>query len=209
MKILLLEDDTILAESLQEFLELEGFIVDVANCADDAYDLTYKNAYDFYIFDINLSGDNGFEVLKNLKNANDTTPTIYISALVDIDSITKGFNIGACDYIKKPFDPMELVVRIKQQYKKNDLIKYKDIVYNPNSKIVTKNGEDISLGNIQFAIFDKLIRNINSVVDNVELLELLETSNGNSLRVTISKLKNRLDLDIKNIRGRGYILEEV
>ena len=209
MKILLLEDDTILAESLQEFLELEGFCVDVANSAQEVYDLTYENSYDLYIFDINLPKDSGFEVLKNLQNANDTTPTIFISALVDIVSISKGFDLGASDYIKKAFDPMELVIRIKRNYQKEELLKYKDITYNPQTKEIVKDGKSVVLGSIQLEIFDKLIKNINVPVDSFELLELLENPNGNALRVTISKLKSKLNLNIKNIRGRGYKLEEV
>jgi len=209
MKILLLEDDTILAESLQEFLELEGFSVDVAKSAQEVYDLTYENSYDLYIFDINLPKDSGFDVLKNLKDADDTTPTIYISALVDIVSISKGFDLGASDYIKKPFDPMELVIRIKRNYQKEELLKYKDITYNPQTKEIVKDGKSVVLGSIQLEIFDKLIKNINVPVDSFELLELLENPNGNALRVTISKLKSKLNLNIKNIRGRGYKLEEV
>jgi len=209
MKILLLEDDTILAESLQEFLELEGFSVDVAKSAQEVYDLTYENSYDLYIFDINLPKDSGFNVLKNLKDADDTTPTIYISALVDIVSISKGFDLGASDYIKKPFDPMELVIRIKRNYQKEELLKYKDITYNPQTKEIVKDGKSVVLGSIQLEIFDKLIKNINVPVDSFELLELLENPNGNALRVTISKLKSKLNLNIKNIRGRGYKLEEV
>ena len=209
MKILLLEDDAILAESLQEFLELEGFSVELAKSAEEVYNLTYTNIYDLYIFDINLPTDNGFEVLKNLKNANDTTPTIYISALVDINSISKGFSLGACDYLKKPFDPMELVIRINQKYKQEKVIKYKDITYNPKHKEILKSGESIRLGNIQLALFDKLIQNINTTVNSFELLELLDNPNGNALRVNMSKLKSKLNLDIKNIRGRGYRLEEV
>lgn len=209
MRILLLEDDTILAESLQEYLELEGFSVDVAKSGEEVYNLTYSYSYDIYIFDINLPKDSGFEVLKNLKNADDTTPTIYISALIDIDSITKGFNLGACDYIKKPFDPMELIIRIKRIYPQEELIKYKDLSYNTNNREILKDGKSIAITGIQLGIFDKLIKNINTTVDSFELLELLENQNGNALRVTISKLKSRLNLDIKNIRGRGYRLEEV
>ena len=209
MKILLLEDDTILAESLQEFLELEDFSVDIAKCADEVYELTYSNSYDLYIFDINIPSDSGFEVLKSLQDSGDTTPTIFISALVDIASITKGFNLGASDYIKKPFDPMELVLRIKRNYQIDEVLKYKDVTYNPLTKEVTKNGKSVMLGAIQLAIFDKLIKNINVIVDSFELLELLDNPNANALRVTISKLKTKLDLNIKNIRGRGYKLEEI
>lgn len=209
MRILLLEDDAILAESLQEFLELEGFSVDLAKSGEEVYDLTFQNSYNLYIFDINVPKDNGFEVLKHLKEADDNTPTIYISALTDIDSITKGFDLGACDYIKKPFDPMELVVRIKRKYVQDSDIVYKNIRYNPKTKEIFKDNQIVNLGEIQLAIFDKLMKNINKIVPQYELMELLDTPNANALRVAISKVKNKLELNIKNIRGRGYILEEV
>ena len=210
MKILLLEDDTLLAESLKEFLELEDFIVDLAINSEEVYDLTFNNRYDLYILDINVPKDNGFEILKHLKEAGDNTPVIYISALTDISSISKGFNLGAIDYIKKPFDPMELVVRIKNRFLQNSSeIEYKDIKYNLETKEVYKNNKLINLGDIQLAIFDKLIKNKNKIVLQEELIEYLDKQNSNALRVAISKLKNRLDLNIKNIRGKGYILEEI
>ncbi len=210
MKILLLEDDEILCESLQEFLESEGFEVDVAHDGEEVYDLTYEKSYDLYIFDINVPKENGFDVLKRLKEADDTTPTIYITALTDIESISKGFSLGAEDYIKKPFDPEELVIRIKSKYlKENEEIVYKDIVYNPVTKELRKDGKVIGLGEVQQAIFHELITNIGKVVSTYRLMEQLEHQNSNALRVNLAKLKSKLDLDIKNIRGQGYILEKV
>ena len=210
MRLLLLEDDLILSESLQEYLSYEGFSVDVVSSAQQAYDKTFDNSYDFYLFDINLPDESGFEVLKNLKESGDDTPTFYITALVDIDSIAKGFSIGADDYIKKPFDPEELVIRIKSKLQKNSKeITYKDILYNPNTKEIIKNGENIYLGEVGLSIFDMLIKNKNKIVSQYDLLDLLESSNTNALRVNLNKLKKRLELDIKNIRGQGYILEEI
>ncbi len=210
MKILLLEDDITLSESLKEYLSLENFSVDVAKSADEAYDKTFENSYDLYLFDINLPDESGFEVLKNLKESGDETPTFYITALVDIDSIAKGFSIGADDYIKKPFDPEELVIRIKSKFYKNtQKLTYKDIVYDPIKKELLKGSEKIYLGEVGLSIFDMLIKNKNRIVSQYDLLELLENQNLNALRVNLNKLKNRLDLDIKNIRAKGYILEEV
>jgi DNA-binding response OmpR family regulator len=177
---------------------------------EEVYKLTYQNSYDLYIFDINVPKDNGFEVLKNLKDADDKTPTIYITALTDLNSISKGFELGADDYIKKPFDPEELVIRIKSRYqKKDDFISYKDIEYNPQTKEVKKSGKVISLGEVQLNIFHKLIINQGHIVDIYTLMDLLEQPNPNALRVNLAKLKTKLDLDIKNIRGQGYILEKV
>jgi DNA-binding response OmpR family regulator len=210
MKILLLEDDEILCESLQEFLESEGFEVDVAHDGEAVYDLTFDNNYDLYIFDINVPKENGFDLLKQLKAADDDTPTIYITALTDINSISKGFALGAEDYIKKPFDPEELVIRIKSKYmKSDDTIHYKDIVYNPKTRSLKKGGKTIGLGEVQMALFHELITNMDKIVSSYTLIDLLEHPNANALRVNLAKLKAKLDLDIKNIRGQGYMLEKV
>lgn len=210
MKILLLDDDTILSESLKEYLELEAFSVDIASDADEAYELTFRNRYDLYIFDINLGKEDGFSVLKNLKEANDLTPTIYITALTDMNSIEKAFNIGADDYIKKPFDPEELVIRIKSRYLKNDtLIRYKNIIYNPLTKELKKDDQIVSLGIVGTSLLDKFLKNIGRVITHDELLELLETPTPNALRVNLAKLKQKLDIEFKNIREQGYIIEKV
>jgi len=210
MKILLLEDDEILCESLQEYLVSEGFDVDVAHDGERVYDLTFENRYDLYIFDINVPKENGFDVLKQLKAADDTTPTIYITALTDINSISKGFALGAEDYIKKPFDPEELVIRIKSKYaRSDDIIQYGDIVYHPHTKEIQKDGQTIGLGEVQLALFHELITNIGKIVSSYTLLDLLEHPNPNALRVNLAKLKSRLGLKIKNIRGQGYMLEKV
>jgi len=108
MEILLLEDDKILCESLKEFLESEGYSVDTAHRGTEVFDLTFAKTYDLYILDVNVPDTDGFDVLEALKEAGDETPAIYITALTDINSISKGFAIGAEDYIKKPFDPEEL-----------------------------------------------------------------------------------------------------
>ncbi len=210
MKILLMEDDTILCESLQEYLQLEGFEVDIAQNGEEVYDLTFKNRYDLYIFDINVPKDNGFEVLKHLKAANDNTPTIYISALTDINSITQGFTLGAEDYIKKPFDPEELIIRIKNKYFKSDeRIHYGDLCYNPYTKELQKDGETIGLGEVQQALFHELITNMGKIVNTYSLLDLLEHPNPNALRVNLAKLKAKLNLKISNSRGQGYMLEKI
>jgi len=209
MKILLLEDDKNLHASLKAFFEMEGFDITSAFNSDDVYELTYENHYDLYIFDVNVPGDNGFEVLKSLKKADDKTPTIYITALRDITSVSDGFDAGADDYIKKPFDPEELVIRIKSRYMKNEILTYKNLSYNPNSKELQQGGEYIALTEVLGNIFHTFILSKNKIVPLGVLYEFLEHPNPNALRVNLSKLKSKLNLDIKNIRGVGYILEEL
>lgn len=209
MKILLLEDDKNLHASLKAFLEMERFIVDSAYSSDDVYALTYANSYDLYIFDVNVPGDNGFKILKSLKSAEDKTPTIYTTALTDISSVGEGFDSGADDYIKKPFDPEELVIRIKSRYMKNDILNYKDLTYNPSTRELLKNGVIVGLADVLGNIFHELIMQTNRIVPTENLFDFLEHPNPNALRVNLSKLKSKLDLDIKNIRGVGYMLEEL
>ncbi|WP_456488941.1 response regulator transcription factor [Caminibacter pacificus] len=208
MKILLLEDDFTLADTLKEVLESEGFEVDIANNAQEAYEKTFNEKYDLYIFDINLPDENGIEVLKNLRDADDETPTIYITALTDLNTMSKAFDAGADDFIKKPFEPEELLIRLKAKLKPHhDIIKINDIEYDPQTKEVKKNGKIISLGFVLKDIFHELITNRNKVVPKDRLLELTNAHSDATLRVNITKLKNKLGIDIKNIRGEGYTIE--
>ena len=210
MKILLLEDDKILCESLKEFLELEGYMVDTAHRGPEVFDLTFEQTYDLYILDVNVPEIDGFDVLASLKDAGDETPAIYITALTDINSISKGFAIGADDYIKKPFDPEELVIRIKRKYQKDDVvIRLNDIEYNPVTRALQKSGKTIGLGEVQQNIFHTLIMEQNKIVDSYTLMDLLEQPSANALRVNLAKLKNKLGIEIKNIRAQGYMIENI
>jgi len=215
MKILLMEDDAILAESLQEYLESEGYEVDVALRGEEVYDETFENSYDLYIFDVNVPDINGFEVLRALKEAEDETPTIYISAMTDIDSISKGFDLGAIDYLKKPFDPEELLLRIKHRFSaaqesRKEGYDLDGIHFDPKTgRIDMKDGEHFFLGEVQSRLLDLLVRHRGSVVGTADLLDQLDRPSHNALRVAIAKLKKRLGLPIENVRGQGYILENL
>jgi len=209
VRILLLEDDFNLADSLKEILELENYEVDVVSTASEAYEKTFNNKYDLYIFDINLPDENGIEVLKNLREADDKTPTIFITALVDLNTMAKAFNVGIEDYIKKPFEPEELLIRINAKLKNNNknIMKINNIEYDMVNKIIKKDGKIISLGEVLKDIFHELITNTNRIVSKDRLLEVMNSDNDVALRVNISKLKNKLGINIKNIRGEGYIIE--
>jgi DNA-binding response OmpR family regulator len=215
MKILLLEDDTLLGESLEEYLEIEGFEVERVTRGEEVFDRTFDNHYDLYILDINVPDVNGLEVLKELYEAEDTTPAIYISALTDIKTITRGFDLGAVDYLKKPFDPEELILRIRHHFRTETdesgrMLEYGELRYEPESgKVIRPDGEVLYLGEIQGRIFGTLLEREGQLVPTQELLELLERSNLNALRVTIAKLKKKLGIDITNVRGQGYLLEKV
>ena len=205
-KILLLEDDHILLETVEELLEIHDYKVDIAQNGDEVLDLTFNNNYALYIFDINVPKINGFKLIELLRKADDFTPVIYISALTDIKSITTGFSLGAVDYLKKPFHPEELILRVKNILNQKKNIEYKNIQFQNNRNF--KNGSEIILTNIQHNIFVLLIQNIGRVVKNNEFYEVLGNDSNNALRFHINRLRKILEIDIKNIRGVGYILEK-
>jgi DNA-binding response OmpR family regulator len=210
MKLLLLEDDQILCNSLQEFLELEGHDVDTAHRGEEVFDLTFKESYDLYILDVNVPEVNGFDILQALREAGDETPAIYITALTDINSISKGFDAGAEDYIKKPFDPEELALRIRNRFQKREtLIHHGDIRYDPVSGTLRKGDKTIGLGEVQMKIFHTLITQRDTIVGSYTLMDYLGQPSANALRVNLAKLKSKLGIEIKNIRGQGYMIESV
>lgn len=207
MKVLLLEDDTILSQTLCDILREHGFDVTAVEKGQHAIDLTFENRYDIYLFDINLPDMNGIDLLKSLKEAEDTTPAIFISANEDIQTIARGFNVGAEDYIKKPFIPEELLVRLNAKLAKNMVICYHDVRYNTLSGDIFVNDKKLYLSYPQFRLVDILLKNINKVVHKDEILEVTEYHSDNALRVAINKLKTLLNIEIKNIRGVGYTIE--
>jgi len=209
-KILLLEDDNVLSSTLIEILKDAGYEVDLAKDGIEAAEFSFDNSYDLYIFDINVPGIGGLELLEDLRNSGDDTPTIYISALIDLESIAKGFEVGGDDYLKKPFLPEELLIRVDARLKEHphDRLVYEDVTYHPATKEIYKDGKIISLGSVQFKIFDSLMHNIGKVTHKEMLLELLENPSDTALRVAVVKLKQKLDIEITNVRGLGYILEK-
>ncbi|SHO80699.1 two-component response regulator [hydrothermal vent metagenome] len=207
MKILLLEDDFILNETLSIFLEKAGYSVDSAFNIEEAETLSFENSYNLYLLDINLPTGSGLELLRSLRIAEDYTDVIFITALCDMDTMALGFELGAIDYIKKPFNPQELLIRIKAKFYK-PILEYGDISLDKESKILKMRGKVVDLGHIQLSILEKLLTQFNKIVTKDEIFLDIDISDV-ALRVAITKLKQKLDINIKNIRGKGYILEEL
>ncbi len=207
-KILLLEDDPNLSQTLIRYLKFNGFELDWVKNGEEALDFTYENRYDLYLFDINVPLINGIDLLKELRDAQDFTPTIIISALIDVESITKGFMVGADDYLKKPFDPEELLIRIKakmQQLKPS--LKVGNFELNIQEESIKKEGKLLHLSPIQKAIFTLLLKQYPNPVTKEQLTELTNNGSEGAVRVQINKLKTSFNIQIKNIRGVGYLLD--
>jgi DNA-binding response OmpR family regulator len=201
----LLEDDPSLAKTLVKYLSLNGYEVDWAKHGEEAVDLSYAHDYDLYLFDINVPLLNGVDLLTQLREAEDMTPTIIISALVDVASVTKGFIAGADDYLKKPFDPDELLIRIKAKTRTlKKRITIGTIEADLDREEIFRDGEPLFLGDVQKRLLFSLLHNRPNPVTKDELFLLLERPSDLALRVNISKLKKSLGIEIRAVRGVGY-----
>lgn len=144
MKILLLEDDSILANTLTELLELEGYEVLKAKNGNEALERSFEYSFDLMLLDVNVPFINGFDFLKELRESGDETPAFFITALIDKHSLSRGFEVGCDDYIKKPFDFDELLIRINAKLKiKAHLVIYGDITFDFKTETLTKANEPI------------------------------------------------------------------
>jgi len=210
MKILLLEDDNLLAQTMVQILEQESYLVTLVENGEEVIDATYETKFDLYLFDINVPLLNGMDTLRLLRKSNDNTPTFFITSLRDTSSILEGFDSGCDDYIKKPFDLDEFLARIKAILKrKNPIIEYKDIVFDLYENRVIKSQEEISLGVVEKEIFALLMQNINITVNKSTFFDCMNKPSDTALRAVISKLKKLLNLSISNTKGVGYKLEKL
>lgn len=212
-RLLLVEDDVNLAETLVELLELEGFEVRWVSDGKQALDATFMHSYDLLLLDVNVPFVNGFELLSSLRESGDETPAIFITAMSDIASLSKGFEVGADDYIKKPFDFDELIVRIyslirKRLKIKENVITVEDFLFHIDTNELYRGENFIPLSPVELKLATLFFKQMNTTItkENIlmELSEGDEASEG-ALRVHINKLRKH-GLPIQTIKGIGYRL---
>ena len=209
MNILLVEDDTLFAETLADFLEDEGFCVTHAVNGEVALDFTFKNSYDLYLLDINIPLLNGIELLQELRSSYDNTPSIYITSYRDKSMLEKAFKSGCDDYIKKPFDLDELLWRIKA--KVQGVKKSRDDFIIESQQISYK-GKRVELSVSELKILKLLLENADTIVSKEMIEDLLwssaQSGSQGSIRVYITRIKKVIpEINITNIRGVGYRYE--
>ncbi len=212
-RILLVEDDSILSETLSELLQTQGYDISIALSAQDALDITYKQSFEIMLLDVNIPGFSGFELLSMLRESGNSIPCIFLTSLNDIASLSRGFEVGADDYIKKPFDFDELLVRIQAVLRKSysamqNEICYKDLVYKISNNELLKGQELIHFSPLESKLLSLFFKRINETITKQELLYELDNINESSegaLRVYITKLR-KSGLEIQTIKGIGYRL---
>ena len=223
MDIFLLEDDDAIAMGLSYSLENEGYTVTAAKSVREAYEIIEKRNFSLYLLDLTLPDGSGYDVCKKIKEIGDF-PVIFLTAYDDEVNVVMGFELGADDYITKPFRLKELLVRIKSVFRRynnenNDgKIKVKDLVVNTNEAKVYKNGEEIVLTAMEYKLLLILLNNRGCVLSRTQLLENIWDVAGdfvedNTLTVYIKRLRDKIEENptdpvyIKTIRGLGYIIE--
>ena len=216
VKILLIEDNEIISKGLLYTLGQNGYEVVLCDNIEKAL-MRSGEDFDLMIIDVTLPDGNGFDFYERVKRYN-PAPAIFLTALDDEDNIVKGFELGAEDYITKPFSPRELIARIKRIERRNrnqDLIKWGNIAVNTKSSTVTKDGEEITLTALEYKIFSMLLQNVGNTVKREVILERIWDISGNfvndnTLTVYIKRIRKKLDTDkIKTIKGIGYRLEKI
>lgn len=218
MKILILEDESILAISMQEFLEDSGYEVNCFSSSDEAYDAIYDTVYDLLLLDVKVLGKkSGFEMLSMLRKEGVTVPAIFITSLTDIDDLSHGYECGACDYIRKPFDLAELKLRMEQVVKSYCFSSSEDSIvlpsgysYDIKKMKLTFENENITLAKTEAKILELLIKQRGNIVSYEMFWEEIwgEWIDPTNIRVQVGSLRKKLKQDfIKNIRGVGYSID--
>ena len=214
-KILLLEDDLNLSETVCEYFEEQGFDVICVYDGDDAISAIYENSFDLLLLDVNVPNKNGFEVLKEIRKEKNSVPAIFTTSLNSMDSLEEGYLSGCDDYIRKPFELKELLFRaqtiLKREFSsKNDLINITpEITFNSISNELKQNDEEIKLNLKELKLLKFFLQHPNELLIHDRIYDYVwdydEDYSDNSLRTYIKNLRKILGKDkIERKKKLGY-----
>ena len=221
MRILIVEDERKIADSLKTGLLQESFAVDVAYDGKDGYDLAETTAYDVILLDIMLPGMDGIEVTKRLRSKNIHTPILMLTAKSQTEDKVQGLNVGADDYLSKPFSFDELLARIRALTRRpiqstGTSLKVANLTLNPNTFEVSRDNKLLRLSRKEFSLLEYLMRNKNKTLTKDQIIENVWNFDAdvlpNTVEVYIGYLRTKIDKDyeeklIKTVRGFGYRIE--
>lgn len=224
MKLFVLEDDAAIGMGLSYSLKNEGYDVTVAKNVKSAYEILNKETFSLYILDLTLPDGSGYDVCREIKKSGDF-PVIFLTAYDDEVNVVMGLELGADDYISKPFRVKELLARIKsvlRRYSKDSpdgIVSVGSIKVNTNESKIYKNGAEIILTAMEYKLLLIFINNRGKVLSRQRLLEDIwdvagDFVNDNTLTVYIKRLRDKIEEDpakpqiIKTVRGLGYIIDD-
>lgn len=214
IKILLLEDDLLFAETLTDLLEENEYEVAHAPNGQKALDFSYEQRFDMYLLDVNVPLINGVTLLKELRDAGDNTPAVFLTSHKDKEMLKKGFLSGADDYITKPFDTEELLLRLHSIFRRTQ----KDVVecigllcHDAMHKRIIYDSEELELSKKEYQLLLLMMAHVDNLVPRELIMEELwtlgESGSDGAIRVYINRIKQLLpQMKIENIRGLGYKL---
>ena len=215
-KILLLEDDITLNDTVSDYLEESGFELTCLYDGEDAYEKIYEQNFDLLLLDVNVPSLDGFALLKNLREQNINTPAIFITSLNSMDSFEKGYEIGCDDYIRKPFELKELSLRIESILKRGYFHKNDtkvnicdDISFDTSSNLLYKASEQIKINNKETKLLKLFLQNQNQILSHEQIFENVweydEESSDDSLRTYIKNLRKIFGKErIISVKKLGY-----
>lgn len=215
MKVLLLEDDVMLNEAISEYLHTKHYNVISVSDGMQALEKTLNEPFDLLILDITVPKLNGLSLLEELHNQNITTPAIFISALVDIEDITRAFDLGCYDYLKKPFHLKELGLRIERVMSEREhevapLLLSTHYRYDQQNRVLLYDAQPQVLTKKQHQIIALLAENVGTVVGFERFRDEVweEYVDNATIRAEVSRLKKALKEEfIQNIRAMGYMID--
>jgi len=221
MVVLVVDDERKVAAFVRAGLEEQGWVVDVAHDGDEALKLAASRHFDALVLDIMLPGRDGLSVLRRLREERNTVPVILLTARGDVRERVEGLELGADDYMPKPFSMLELVARLKAVWRRRtgeglNLLTYADLVVNLHTRAVRRGGREIELTAREYSLLECLMRTPGRVVTRTQLYETVWGYNfdpeTNIVDVAIQRLRRKIDDDagprlIQTVRGVGYALQ--
>lgn len=215
IKLLLLEDDLLFGESIQDVLEEEGYAVTLCRNGNEALEATYVKKFDGYLLDVNVPLMDGLSLLRSLRTADDQTPAMFLTSHCDMQTLSAAYENGADDYLKKPFEIQELIMRLgvllRRAKSMNQQHSLGSLVLDESHKRILVDDNEIILTPKEYQLMALFIRNAGEVVTKEMMIEELwsasEMMSEGAIRVYINRLKHLIgSAQILNVRGFGYRL---
>lgn len=218
MRLLLIEDDPILGDGIKTGLSQDNYNVDWLTDGAQAVHALKTDQYDLILLDLNLPGKTGLEILKDMRNQNNPTPVLILTARDTIDDRVKGLDMGADDYLSKPFDLDELLARVRALLRRSKgrstpTLKHGPLELNPIEHSLTVSNNPIELSPVEFSLLQILLENRGRVFPKTQLEDSLYGWNkdvdSNTIEVHIHHLRKKLGSDlIRTVRGVGYVIDK-